>query len=566
MRYAPFAVIALVLGGLVIALAGRNGDDRPRPELDPDLVGEQVMNEQELVASGPMTPARAELEGLTDIDFGPNCDSETGRIKLISVHAPPCVEPFTGDNEGATASGVTGDTVKIVHYRADPSLDPLTAAMLASAGADIGADDDAATADETIKGYVDLYNKLFETYGRTVEFEVFIGTGSGDDAVAARNDAIEIAAREPFAVVGGPYQSSPVFADELASRGIICGPGCVLAVPESVVEENVPYLWSAGPTPDQSAALTAELVAKLAGPGKATMAGDATLRDQDRRYALVRYDNPDGDHTPVARSLTEALSTNGIEISTEVEFDLDLARAQENARNHIAKLKDTGITTVIYYGDPLTPAALTAEATAQDYFPEWILGPSLYMDTTLFARLADQAQWGNGFGLALTGTRGDRSDITAFRIFEWAYGREAPNNTAAVIESMIRTVFNGVHLAGPTLTPESFRDGLFRFPVSGGGPTEVQVSRGDHGVWPDFDWGGSDDAAVIWWDPDATGEDEVGNPGQGMYRYARGGARYTIGNFPSSARAAGLFDDESSVTVFDQIPPEDLTPSYPPPA
>ena len=69
-------------------------------------------------------------------------------------------------------------------------------------------------------------------------------------------------------------------------------------------------------------------------------------------------------------------------------------------------------------------------------------------------------------------------------------------------------------------TPDTFRDGLFHYPESGGGPTEPQVSRGNHGVWPDEDWGGSDDIGLIWFDPTATGEDEVGNQGTGMYRYA----------------------------------------------
>ena len=47
---------------------------------------------------------------------------------LKSVYAPPCVEPFEGDNGGATSAGVTADAVTVVFYRADPALDPLTAA------------------------------------------------------------------------------------------------------------------------------------------------------------------------------------------------------------------------------------------------------------------------------------------------------------------------------------------------------------------------------------------------------------------------------------------------------
>ena len=84
-------------------------------------------------------------------------------------------------------------------------------------------------------------------------------------------------------------------------------------------------------------------------------------------------------------------------------------------------------------------------------------------------------------------------------------------------------------------------------------------------MWPGFDWGGSDDAAIIWYDPTATGEDEVGNQGTGMYRYAKGGERYTLGKTPDSPQDAGLFDVADSVTVFDTVPEGDQTPRYPKP-
>ncbi|MGH9248271.1 MAG: hypothetical protein ACRD0W_01950, partial [Acidimicrobiales bacterium] len=283
-------------------------------------------------------------------------------------------------------------------------------------------------------------------------------------------------------------------------------------------------------------------------------------------YGLLHYDNPDGDYERVFEAYVEQLGDNGIDLATDVEFTLDLASAQENARTNISRLKEAGVTTVIYTGDPLTPASLTAEATAQDYYPEWILGSSYLMDTSLFARGTDVQQWTNGFGIALTGARGAQETNGAFRIWDWAYGGLPPNNNANLLNAgMLVTVFPGIHLAGPELTPETFRDGLSRYPPSGGGPTEPQISRGEHGFWPDMDVGGSDDATIIWFDPTAEGEDEVGNDGVGLYRYANGGQRYTLGEFPDSVEEARLFDVESSVTIFDQVPQEDDTPDYPVP-
>jgi hypothetical protein len=174
-------------------------------------------------------------------------------------------------------------------------------------------------------------------------------------------------------------------------------------------------------------------------------------------------------------------------------------------------------------------------------------------------------QWKNGFGLGFTPARGERSTQEAWRLYEWAYGEPPANNTVRVLEPPVRTMFNGIHLAGPDLTPETFRDGLYRYPVSGGGPTTPQTSRGSHGVWPGEDRGGTDDAGIIWWDPEATGADETGNEGTGMYRYANGGERYTIGNFPGSLEEAGVYDVDASVTVYDELPAEDQTPDYDPP-
>jgi hypothetical protein len=555
-RYGPIAAVVALIGGAVAIFAGGDGGGG---ESDTGAATE-VGSEEELIRSGPMTPEKAELEGV-DVDFGPRCDTETGRIMLVSVYAPPCVEPFEGDNGGATSAGVTEDEITIVAYITDPALDPLTAATVEGAGADTSAE----TAIETVQGYADLYNRVFETYGRRVNVETYVGTGAGDDTVAAQNDAIAIAEMEPFAVVNGPLQAFNVFGTELASRGIICGPQCALATPEAVAEDYRPYLWSAGPTPDQAAQLAAEAIGNLAGPGPAELAGDEALRTQDRVYGLLHYDNPDGDYESSFESFVDQLADQDIELETDVEFTLDLARAQENARTVISRLKEAGVTTVIYTGDPLMPASFTAEATAQDYFPEWILGSSVLMDTSLFARRTDQQQWRNGFGIGLTGARGERSTNGAFRIWDWAYGGSPPDNRANVLEPPLRSIFTGIHLAGPELTPETYRDAMFRYPVSGGGPTEAQVSRGEHGVWPELDWGGSDDIALIWFDPEASGEDEVGNEDTGMYRYANGGQRYTLGNLPTSFEEAGLFDVESSVTVFDEVPAEDDTPDYPPP-
>jgi hypothetical protein len=539
-RWGPFVAVLVLVAAAVALFRDGGGDD--------DLgAGEVLTDREELVRSGPMTPERAELEGRDDVEFGASCDAETGRIKLPTVYAPPCVAPFDGDNGGAISEGVTEEAVRVTAYVPHP--DALTAGVVEGAGVDL----DRRRRIETIRGYVDLYNQLSETYGRRVEVEFFEGTGAGDDGAAAKADAIAIAETKPFAVIGGPAQASPTFADELAARGVICLEGCAVGLPDSFMAERSPYVWMGSPEPWMH--LTAEAVIKLAGPGNAAMAGDPELRQQDRVYAVVHYDTPDGLQAESFGSLRDALADGGIELATDVELTLEVGRMQETARTTIAQLEAAGVTTVIYAGDPLTPQTLTAEATAQDYFPEWILGSNYLADTEQFARTYDPDQWRNGFGVVVASPATEGLGVSD-QLYQWAYGTTPPSDIAGTLEPPLRTLFTGIHLAGPSLTPETFRDGLHRYPPSGGSP-----------VHPTIDWSGrvGGDATLVWWDPEAEGLDEGGTRGPGMYRFANGGQRYRPSEIPDTPERAGLFDEGSSVVTYDELPPEDRSPDYPPP-
>jgi len=533
------------------------------PALAATAAGAQTTDDtisEKLIRSGPMTPQKAELLGKT-VEFGENCDTTTGRVKLPSLYAAPCVEPFTGKNGGATSPGVTADSIKIIAYVADPSKDPLLAATIKDAGADVG----AQGVKDTMQGYVDGYNKIYELYGRKVDLEFFDATGAAADTTAAKADAIAIASKKPFAVIGGPQQSTTVFSDELAARGVVCVGTCATAVPNTIQQDHAPYIWSDGPNPEEGALLAGEMISKIAPPGKAKFAGDPDLKNKKRVYGVAHYDTPDGQYAGLYKQLASTLKKNGINVKSEASFFLDVNKLQESARTIITKFKNAGVTTVIYTGDPLSPATITKEATAQDYSPEWILGPSVLADTAIFGRTFDQDQWKNAFGVSLIPGRGADETQEALKLYRWFTGEEPPSNTRGVINPSIHLLFRGIHLAGPKLTPKTFRDGEFRYPITGDGAVAIQQSFGDHGIWPFTDYSGSDTAAIIWWDPEAKGQDEVGADGDGLYRYANEGQRYSVGEFPSETES-GLHDDASSVTIFDTLPPADTPPDYPSPA
>ncbi len=549
------AVTALAAGSLVVGMLAATAGATPQSD------NADAQKNAGLVKSGPMTPEKAALLGKSNVDFGPNCDTTTGRVKIPSVYSPPCIQPFSGKNGGATASGVTDKDIKVVVWVGDPSKDPVLAGQIIAAGASL----DTNTIKATWQGYIDIFNKTLEMYGRHISVEFFDGTGSGADTAAAKSDAIAIAAKKPFAVLGGPAQSTSVFSDELAHRGVLCLGTCALAVPEKITTNNKGFIFTDGPSPEESAMLTAELVGKQAAPGKAQYAGDDATKNKNRVYGIVHYDTPDGQYKAQFDTLKKGLAKYKIRPKADQSFFLDPAKTQENARTIITKMKSAGVTTVIYTGDPLTPAAITKEATAQDYHPEWIVGPTVLADTTFFGRTFDQSEWAHAFGVALVNGRVPQSQNPNYTLYTWFHNNEPPpNNTYNVIVPSVSLFARGLTMAGPKLTPATFRDGLFRYPPSGGDPVNSQQSWGKHGAWPFVDYWGSDDTGILWWDPNATGEDEVGKVGQGLYQYAGGAKRYTLGHLPASGQA-GLFDTSTAVTVFPQLPPESSTPTYAPP-
>jgi hypothetical protein len=504
-RYGPIALVVVLIGAAVVVFGRGGGDDDNNDEA---AAGD--VSQEELIRSGPMTPQRAELEGDTDVDFGPYCDPATGKLKLPTIYSPPCVVPFDGDNGGTTSPGVTADSVKLVAFLSDPAIDPVGASLIAGAGANVSPD----AAAETMRDYADIFNAVFETYGRRVELELYTGTGAAEDLEAARADAIAIAEQEPFAVLGGPLQASTAFSEELAARGVVSFPAIPLS--ESVIADNYPMIWGLM-TPTQAAEVAAEAIGKLAGPGPAELAGDEELRGQERAYAVVHYNSVDSEQQEAFETLREGLAGEGVDLTTDIEYLLEPTTAQEDARTMITQLNEAGVTTVIFLGDFLMPQFLTVEATAQDYPPEWILGPNLLADTTIFGRTYDQRQWPNGFALGFAGTPEKTENGSSYSIYTWAYdGKEPPSNIYTVLEPGLREVFAGIQLAGPELTPETFRDGLLRDPPAGGGPTRPLSSRGERGIWPTFDYGGGpDDITLMWWDPEAEAIDEAGNPGSG---------------------------------------------------
>ena len=112
------------------------------------------------------------------------------------------------------------------------------------------------------------------------------------------------------------------------------------------------------------------------------------------------------------------------------------------------------MTTVIFSGDPVAPRDFTREATAQDYFPEWVLAGSPLVDTTAFARTYDQEQWQHAFGVTQLSAATLPEVSGYYALYEWFNGEEAPaNDSIGVIVPPLALFYSTVQAAGPEPDP-----------------------------------------------------------------------------------------------------------------
>lgn len=492
---------------------------------------------------------------------GANCDPNTGRIKVPTIYAPPCVAAFSGDNGGATYQGVTADSINVTYFQAES--DPAVDAALTAAGANNTPEEQA----QTMKDYVEYFNKNYETYGRTVKLTVRKGSGDTEDDAVARADALAIITEDKaFAVFGSP--TSNKFVEELAANGVLCI--CTTSQPQEFYERLAPYIgYTTLMASTQGYIHRAEYVGKRLKGRVAKYAGTSDgvpLSPNQRKFGLLWYETPEHAYAQgISFFVKELKEKYGVTLAENLSYPSDYAQASERARPLIQRLKSAGVTSVIFAGDPIAPAIFTKEATRQLYFPEWIITGSALTDTTLFARTYDQQQWDKAFGVSYLTARSPKAAGDAYKLHMWQFGREpAAYNQFGVIYPTPFTFFTGVHLAGPNLTVQSWQAGLFSYPLTGAGrKTGAATSYGNHGIWPFVDYTNLDDVTEIWWDGTATGEDEVGNSGAGMYRYVDGGVRYLPGQHPSTDPKP--FVMEGTVTVYDKPPPGEESPDYPPP-
>ena len=496
-----------------------------------------------------------------------NCDPDTAQIRILLISRVPCAKDVAAaDNGGATAAGVTREAVKVVIVvEEDPTKPPTTQGGIGIAGRNQATGSTGALADSA-RDENEMLKQFYETYGREVDIEFYVRTGV--DEAAQRADAIAIAEMKPFAVLSALKTTG----DVLAQRKII-----TFDVPTdpAVIEQQAPYRWSWSTDYYAMSLQAAEVLGKQLWGRKAQWAGDEDLQSQKRVFGIIYPGGGDASPYPDIEEFEATVKRyGGGTIATKVEYTgatgADAATIdglnQQNAIPLIAKLKDAGVTTVVAIASNSMLKGLTQAATQQEFNPEWYCAEWFNCSFDYFARQLDQQQWAHAFGVGslYPATSGAAVDGQT-ALFQWYWGTNQRTYSSYMF-SILNNMYAGIHMAGPKLTPETFRAGLYARPMTGGAAaksvTGLMSAYGPQvGLpYPAFAASGVD-GGLWWYDAEIQGVSNVFPlDGKGKAMWMNGGKRYRPGTYPKGPQP--LFDPAKATAFLEPGVDAALIPPY----
>lgn len=562
-RYGPYIGICVVLALVLVvapsqapdrtnAFAGAAGDDRIgtadqfQDALDDDSTDlASGMSPDTTVASGGATPtgesSAAPTPGQPPAASSASAQSDGSVLDdEIPGHFPPdfregikgedcsrreqlgadyvCMIVWEGDNGGATYKGVTREEIVVAYYiqKSDPAVD----AVLAGGGL-------GSTREQTY-GALDAYNDYFaglsQTYGRTVKLVKYEGKADLNDAAAYRADAVALDQEVGAAIVLGAI--NPDLQDELARRGISIIGGA--QDPGVFMRERAPFIFGLLSDGDTTNQHVAEFICKRLGPNStADFSGDVIhptigARGQvKRKYSLAYPNGYWGNNN--ADDFVARLAKCGIQISQRNGYASDINTAGQQSTALTQKAIQEGITTQLCICDPLAPIYGTTSNTQQGYYPEYVITGYQLQDAEALARLYDQTQWDQAFGVSTLPKPVKKEDSAWYKVFK-QYNDFEPSAGAALIYPVIQILYVGLEYAGPNLNPSTFAEGMYVIDVKATEPEDTTFG------YTKQDYGGINDAREIWWDPNGTDP----NGTRGVYRSVNDHWRWQPGEWPNS--------------------------------
>jgi len=445
---------------------------------------------------------------------------------------PVCVKAWTAgdDNGGATSQGVTKHkitVVAVIHNDQQIKTDPVPPKRLA--------DNSTGRYQDAIYDYMLPEMRFYETWGRDIEIRFY--PSSGDDEAAQRADLVAIKAMKPFAVIvfAQPPTGSVLESGLAAAKIPVIGYDATSA---QTIEQS-PYRWNSGDT--QAAVINAAEVIGKQLVGKKAQYGGADVKDKVRKFGVVYYSAAIDYH-----QFTDILAKYKGKITTAIDFttSTDATEIADAAGTAVAKMKSQGVTTVINITG--APGPLMQAADKQDWTPEWFHSGFAYADLAILARGYPTTQSKHYFGLSPIPAIVEPEQVTPPAVpyedqvnpLTWYWGAGVGTSTSRVI-GPVTWLLRGIHAAGPNLTPQTFKQGLFSYPPIGGAlddrpDTALQAyGTGPKLPYDEYALTGLD-FAPFWYDPATTGPSNgVDIVGKGVSWFPNDGKRYVATTWPT---------------------------------
>jgi hypothetical protein len=435
------------------------------------------------------------------------------------VAAPPCQPTFTGNNGGATTRGVTAKQIEIVYYQPEPSL--ALKAILGPAGLYPS----PAQINDYLARAVSFMDPRWQFYGRKLHIDDFISqscAASPPSDSCFRQDAQTLVTKyHPFAVIYPRNLTAPGMNQELSQLGVVNFGGA--GMPLSFDASQQPYHWDYDMDGDQQAEIFGEFYCKELAGRKATFAGSASLQSKVRTAEILVDDSPE--QVQAAQHLQAVIDkcdpSHGATIKS---FSPNTAQAVVEATTVASQAKQAGITTLLYYTDPVAPVYFTPQLNEQQYYPENVLVGSGYLDFDPLGQLYNSTQWKDAFGLGDLPNMGGISNYDASAVYRSTKGSQSQFLSADNIQSYLSEVGYGIQQAGPDLTPATFQHAMLTQVPWGGTQYHPLIKFGQG------DYTGVSDVRIVYWDASKT---SPVNGKKGSYVALDNGHRYGLGQIPS---------------------------------
>jgi hypothetical protein len=461
------------------------------------------------------------------------CYGEPAR-QTESLYSAPCVAAFKGDNGGKTYTGVSASEIRFgVLSCSDLEFPSYEGPIHEEPPDDPSKREDED--DRTYRVFQKYFNTRFEFYGRTLRFVAMRARGEGgeDDCVDTSTRAAMRNLADKYDVFG-VLTGSPGAQHEAIRRKLVVGGGYQYA--QEFYDRNTPYAHSWYIDGTKLLKLDHEFLCKQM-PGPAQFAGDPTMNGDPRKFGALLFRSSAHDISPkhLQDSFRAECGKQWTDIKEFRSTSVDPAAYAADVANALVGFKNQEVTTVACFCDPVTAGVATYAATNSAYAPEWFMPGTGEMDNNFFAQFYDQAQWSHAIGVTAMEMARNYNEWDYYRAYKEIDPANDPDGgVGQYVFGQMLQIANGLQMAGPKLTPESFMTGLQRMPKR---PPNNPIWAIAGGYSPG-DYTYTDYVSMVWWDSNIQAPD---TNTKGAYRHVNGGQRYTFNEIPTTQ--AGFFKE-----------------------